>query len=159
MRFAMMVGTVLVVVGLGGGLRAQGVPPRGGEFQARLLQRFDANRNGRLDPEESLKAREEFRMRVGGQGFDREAMLQRFDKNGNGQLEPEEREEARKLFAQRGGGRGVMGWENAPERQPRLNQQKLLERFDANQDGKLDAGERRQAMEAARKLQGLPGAP
>src|SRR5213592_2379483 len=54
---------------------------RRGPDQARLLEKFDANHNGVLDPEAK--------------------MLERFDANHNGVLDPEEKEAARKEFRAR----------------------------------------------------------
>ncbi len=68
-----------------------------------LLKRFDANGNGRLDPDELEKLRS-LRQRFG-QGqqpgaakrpnrVDRTALLKKFDENGNGKLDPAERQQA-----------------------------------------------------------------
>lgn len=84
----------------------------------------------------------------------REKLLRKFDANGNGQLDPDEREaarEAKEKRASQGGGKGAGGGkgqgkgkgQSDPERRA-----KLLERFDADGDGKLDESERAAAKEA-----------
>ncbi|PYQ46446.1 MAG: hypothetical protein DMF77_00810, partial [Acidobacteria bacterium] len=71
---------------------------RRGPDQARLLEKFDANHNGVLDPEEKAAAKAEWESHR----KEREAkMLERFDANHNGVLAPEEKEAARKEFRAR----------------------------------------------------------
>ena len=60
-----------------------------------MLERFDANKNGTLDPEEKEAAKAEFDQR-------RAEFVKRFDTNGDGQLDETEREAARKEFPGRG---------------------------------------------------------
>ena len=101
---------------------------RGGPNQAQLLEKFDANHNGVLDPEEKAAAKAA-----------REAkMLERFDANHNGTLDPEEKEAAKKEFQ----GRREQGRE-----QHRAQQ---LEKFDTNHNGTIDP-EERVAMKAQRE--------
>jgi Ca2+-binding EF-hand superfamily protein len=103
---------------------------RRGPDQAQLLEKFDANKNGVLDPEEKEAAKSEWQAHR----KEREAkMLERFDANRNGVLDPEEKEAARTELR---GGRGGHG-----------DHKKMLEKFDANHDGTLDPQER-EAMRA-----------
>jgi hypothetical protein len=85
-------------------------------MKARMLERFDANKNGVLDPEEKEAARQAFRGRRGHRGAGKARLLEQFDANKNGVLDPEangdgkldqtEREAARKEFrGRRGEGR------------------------------------------------------
>jgi len=97
-----------------------------------LIRRFDANGNGRLDPEERQRLFEEMRNRRGARATDRRpgedrrargdlprgradrgerpgrrAWLRRFDADGNGRLDPEERERAREQMRSRQGARAT----------------------------------------------------
>src|SRR5262245_57476761 len=73
-----------------------------GEFKAKILQRFDKNGNGQLDPDEKQAAKAEMHkhrqgagakrgMGKRGMGHMKARILQRFDANGNGQLDPDEK--------------------------------------------------------------------
>lgn len=90
--------------------------------QAELLQRYDANHDGKLDENELAAAhegmlKEGFNGKGGGERGNkfRAAMLKRFDRNGDGKLDETERAEMRKA---------------------------LLARFDKNGDGQIDEEER-----------------
>jgi EF hand domain-containing protein len=97
---------------------------RRGPDRAQLLEKFDANHNGVLDPEEKAAAKAEWQAHR----KEREAkMLERFDANHNGTIDPEERQA---MQAQRGARRAEM-----------------LKKYDADGDGKLSDSER----EALRK--------
>jgi Ca2+-binding EF-hand superfamily protein len=64
-----------------------------------LLEKYDKNKNGKLDPEEREAVRK-----------DREAdRLKRFDKNGDGKLDKEEQEAARSELRKRRGGQDAPG--------------------------------------------------
>jgi hypothetical protein len=76
----------------------QGRPggPRGEGMRAQMLEKYDANKDGKLDESERETMRKE-----------REAeMVKRFDKNGDGKLDDAEREAAREGAGRRGGRRG-----------------------------------------------------
>jgi hypothetical protein len=64
-------------------------------MKARMLERFDANKDGVLDPEEKAAAKAAFEQR-------RAEFVKRFDTNGDGKLDDTEREAARKEFRGRG---------------------------------------------------------
>jgi Ca2+-binding EF-hand superfamily protein len=147
-----------------------------------ILQRFDANGNGQLDPEERRQVRQAMqRRRQGGPGQPgarqrarpgREEILKRFDANGNGQLDPEEREAARQAMQERrrgaqGPGRrtgeqgpGRRGGPGPGARGP--SRDEILKQYDANGDGKLDEAEReklREEMRARRPAGPAPEGP
>ena len=73
----------------------QGGQSGGGEFgiDPRLVERFDTNGNGRLDPSEKQAAK----LALSGQ-------LKRFDRNGNGRLEPSEQKAAQAALSKQRGG-------------------------------------------------------
>lgn len=97
---------------------------RRGFDRARLLEKYDANHNGVLDPEEKAAAKADWEAHR----KERDAkLLERFDANHNGVLDPEEREAMR---AQRQARRAEM-----------------LKKYDTDGDGKLSKSER----EALRK--------
>lgn len=97
---------------------------RGGPSAAWLLEKYDANKDGKLDQQE-LDAMD--KDRDGRHEAMKARMLERFDANKNGVLDPEEKEAAKAAFEQR--------------------RAEFVKRFDTNGDGKLDDTER----EAARK--------
>ena len=156
----------------GAGSRPSSSNRQGGNNRA-LIERFDTNKNGRLDPPEQAKMREALQRRQTdnpsqrpaqpgdrSSGANRQQALERFDANGNGRLEPEELQKAREAFEQlrrrSGGQRGssrVQGVEPR-NRKPRLEMSSLLEKYDANKNGRLDADERKLAMDAMRARSG-----
>jgi Ca2+-binding EF-hand superfamily protein len=97
---------------------------RRGPSQAQLLEKYDANHNGVLDPEEKAAAKADWEAHR----KEREAkMLERFDANHNGVLDPEERE--------------------AMKAQHEARRAEMLKKYDTDGDGKLSDSER----EALRK--------
>ena len=158
----------------GAGNRPSGNNRPGGDNRA-MIERFDTNKNGRLDPPEQQKMREALQQRQTDKpsqsqrpaqagdrssGANRQQALQRFDANGNGRLDPEELQKARAAFEEvrrRGGGQRessrIQGVEPS-SRKPRLETSSLLEKYDANKNGRLDADERQRAMEAMRARSG-----
>ncbi len=117
--------------------------------RAVLLQRFDTDGNGMLDPEE----RQEMARVLGTQGFDREALMKRFDADGDGQLSDAERRAVAQAIRRRaadgatpprGGGRGAGRGPDGPQISEIVDTSSLVARFDANGDGRLDAEERAQ---------------
>jgi Ca2+-binding EF-hand superfamily protein len=97
---------------------------RGGRDAAGFIERYDTNKDGKLDQQEleAAHAAREAEMKA--------RMLERFDANKNGVMDPEEKEAARQAF--RGGRHGRGGDHEA----------RLLERFDANKNGVLDPEEK-----------------
>jgi Ca2+-binding EF-hand superfamily protein len=156
----------------GAGNRPSNDNRREGTNNRGLIERFDTNKNGRLDPDEQQKAREAMQRRQGNpqqrpaqpgnrqSGANREQVLQRFDANGNGRLEPEELQKAREAFDQNqrrsGGQRNASRTQGVEprDRKARLDTSALLEKYDADKDGRLDADERRLAMDAMRARSG-----
>jgi hypothetical protein len=82
-----------------------------------ILQKFDANKNGVLDPDEKAAMIKAFQERKGGAtkggGQMQEMILQKFDANKNGVLDPDEKAAAMKAMqerrAQAGGAPGTGG--------------------------------------------------
>ena len=104
---------------------------------ADLRQRFDKNRDGKLDEHELADAREVMLQDQMQKQAARAVtpqlqakMLERFDKNHDGRLDDEERSEMRRYAEENGLG---------PDGEVR---RELLQRFDQNADGKLDDPER-----------------
>jgi Ca2+-binding EF-hand superfamily protein len=109
-----------------------------------LLQRFDTNRDGRLDDDERAEAKDAMMQenldrqmaRIsagapgGGERFRAQA-LALFDRNKDGRLDDDERAEAQRFAEAR--------------RDPAAGMGELTKRFDRNGDGRLDAEERSQA--------------
>ena len=97
---------------------------RRGPSQALLLEKYDANHDGVLDPEEKAAAKADWEAHR----KEREAkMLERFDTNHNGTIDPEERE--------------------AMKAQREARRAEMLKKYDTDGDGKLSDSER----EALRK--------
>jgi EF hand domain-containing protein len=101
---------------------------RRGPSEAQLLEKYDANHNGVLDPEEKEAARKEFRARrAQGREQHQARLLEKFDTNHNGKIDPEERQ--------------VM------QAQREARRAEMLKKYDTDGDGKLSESER----EALRK--------
>lgn len=71
-------------------------------FRARMLELFDENKDGRLDPAEQAKARK-YAEELGfvPDGPMRRQLMQRFDKNGNGKIDDDEQVAVREFMRQR----------------------------------------------------------
>ncbi len=82
----------------------------GGKIQEMMLQKFDANKNGTLEPDERAAAMKTFQERKSGSAKGGEKvrafLMQKFDANKNGVLDPEEREAAMKAAQERRGKSG-----------------------------------------------------
>src|SRR5262245_31461203 len=75
-------------------------PHRGMEFRKKILERFDANKDGQLDEAERKAAREAFEQRRG--EFKAKAM-EKFDANQDGRLDENERQAAKEAMKERMG--------------------------------------------------------
>jgi hypothetical protein len=161
---------VLMVSATGAACAEEKKPAEQGSLGKALIDRFDTNGNGQIDPDESAAAREQLGKGRGGQGAGRgkapglegkgklngkgkgddgkmrEALMKKFDANGNGQLEPAELEAAKaaleKMRNQQGKGKnkGKGGKADGARRET------MLKKFDANGNGMLDPDE----MQAAK---------
>lgn len=119
---------LLLALATGISLHAEDAPKRpnaagagqGGEkMKEMMLQRFDTNKNGTLDPDEKAAAMKAYQDRKGGSpksgspgsaakdgGKAPAMLLQKFDANKNGIIDPEEREAAMKAMQDRKGKSG-----------------------------------------------------
>ncbi len=129
-------------------------PGQGGGRLKEAIKRFDADGDGKLSEEERKKARAFFQKQ--GAGRFRE-LVKKFDKDGDGKLNEEERAAMRKFLEENGGKSGdrARPRPDGADRRPRpegakgrLNKEEILKRFDKNGDGKIDAEERKAALEA-----------
>jgi Ca2+-binding EF-hand superfamily protein len=134
-----------------GAAEGAGGPLNNPEMMKRLLEKFDANKDGRLSPEERAKAQEEMlknAAQAGGPAF--QEFLKKFDRDGDGKLNDRERaaamEATQKIRAQGGGGGPQVG---APLFVGNEIPAAVLEQFDKDGDGKLNDKE----MAAAKKAQ------
>jgi Ca2+-binding EF-hand superfamily protein len=106
------------------------------EVPAAVLEKFDADKDGKLSPEERKAAREEMK----GKGDERKSkMLEKFDKDGDGKLSDDEK----------AGMKSEMDAKHAA----------MLEKYDANKDGKLDKDEAKAARDAGEELPPLGHGP
>lgn len=130
-----MIPTVGIAQSVAPAQQAVQAPPTGRPAPA-IMERFDVNKDGKID------------------GIERQAvvaaMRNRFDTNGDGQLDPQEKQAAAQAIqAQKGGpsAPSTPGAPNANANAANMNQMhlKILERFDANRDGKLDDAEKAKA--------------
>jgi Ca2+-binding EF-hand superfamily protein len=117
------------------------------EMMKRILEKFDANKDGQLSAEEKANAQAEM-LKGAGPGF--QEFLKKFDRDGDGRLNEREqaaaREAAQKIRAQGGDGPQVgppviFGGNDIPAA--------ILEKFDKDGDGKLNDKE----LAAAKKAQ------
>ena len=93
-------------------------------------------------------------MKQGGGGFpNKGALIKRFDKDGDGTLNDSEQAAAHEAMAKlRGqGGAGALPGGSGEERKPRVDKKELLEKFDADGDGKLNEEEHAKAAEEFKK--------
>ncbi|MCA9267081.1 MAG: hypothetical protein KDA41_01355, partial [Planctomycetales bacterium] len=138
-------------------------PPRGEDFRARLLEKFDENKDGKLDEKEREAARAEFHKRhgeggpgPGPGGFDRKALMEKFDEDKSGDLNEKEKAALHKHFEEmraKHGGQGGPGGRPAlggPGRPP-FDRDAIIKEFDKDEDGKLDEKEREAAKAAMRE--------
>ena len=125
-----------------------------------LLQRFDVNKNGRLESSEWARVREAMpalqRDREGNNPTNQSRtelsrqILQRFDKDGDGALNDAERAAARQAqFRQRQPNSRQLFSFNV--KRNRLDPSRLLRKYDLDGDGRLNGDERKAAIDA------LPG--
>ena len=140
------------------------------EQQKQMLEKFDADKDGKLSEEERKAMREEFMKnrpqmpgRPGAQGQhgprrgmmdpeQQKQMLEKFDADKDGKLSEEERKAAREEFMKnrpqmpgRPGAQGPQGPRRGmmdPERQ-----KQMLEKFDTDKDGKLSEEEHKAMRE------------
>lgn len=127
--FAFMAAGLLA--GAGAVLAGEGEPghDHGGWSQGAVLEKYDANKNGQLDPDEKAAFERDREAR-------RAEFVKRFDTDGDGQLSEAEKEAAREQFPRMGHGR-----------HGREMRGRMLEKYDANKNGQLDPEEK----EAARR--------
>ncbi len=92
--------------------------------RVKILERFDANGDGKLNEQERTAARESRRAKI----------LEHFDTNGDGLIDDSEKEAIKKTRKERRGKR----------------RQRILKQFDANGDGVLDNDEKKTARKARR---------
>lgn len=99
----------------------------------RVLEKFDADKDGKLSDAEKSAAREAIKSRT---GKVRDKALEKFDANGDGRLDESERAKARETVKTRAAGLF----------------QRLLKRFDADGDGKLSETERAALRQSLSKI-------
>jgi hypothetical protein len=137
-----------------------------GEFAKRLLEKFDADKDGQLSPQERAKAEEQMLKELGdAAGPKFQEFLKKFDRDGDGRLNAQERSAAmaaaQKLRAAGGGAVGGLPAAGAapaasqptpkPAKPKRPSRAEVLKRFDKDGDGKLNDEEKAAAREAARE--------
>ena len=121
--------------------------------KAEMMNKFDTNGNGTLDPEEKEKLRAEMQNRRGGRNRkewtpeQRAEMLKKFDKDGDGMLSDTEKATLRAEIQNRRGDAGREQW--TPE-----HRAEMLKEFDKDGDGELNEDERKAARESMRASRG-----
>ena len=94
MRHVFAIMAAGLIAGAGAGLAADESAvghEHGGWDRGRILEKYDANKNGQLDPEEKEAAKRDHEAK-------RAEMLKRFDTDGDGKLSDSEREAMRQEF-------------------------------------------------------------
>lgn len=150
MKASSILTAVVLIAASGSALAQSDRGPRhhdrhGSEFRQGLLEKFDANGDGELNETERETAREAVRQyREAAREKKKAAILEKFDANGDGELSGEEREEAGRAMRQFRNARDRGHDRRGDRRGDRRHAMKghVLERFDANEDGKLDGTER-----------------
>jgi Ca2+-binding EF-hand superfamily protein len=105
-----------------------------GERHAKMIERFDADGDGKLSDAERAAAKQALSAENPDRAAKHAERIKRFDKDGDGQLSDAERAAAKKEMK----GRGEKGRERA------------VKRFDKDGDGALNEAERSHAREIAR---------
>ena len=100
----------------------------GGWGQARILEKYDANKNGVLDPEEKAAFERDREAR-------RAEFMKKFDTDGDGKLSDTEKQAMREQMGAMGMHRHGRGF--GPEMR-----QRMLEKYDTNKNGQLDPEEK-----------------
>lgn len=156
--------------GAGGGDRQPGAGFRGGPMQgpgamvsgADAIRRFDANGNLLIEEEELRTGLNQIKAKMDGA---RAILLKAFDANGNQKLDGDELQKVQDFIWAIMGGRpydrnndwelseAELGeaWDQLSERSQHLNDG-MMQRFDKNQDGKLDEVEVAAAKESFRAM-------
>ena len=123
-----------------------------------LLQRFDENGNGQLDPNERIAVQKFIQQRNGNNPMQRPQMQRPQNPNQRPQgqrpqTRPDQPDQARPNAGLRpGNGQRREGMSMLPrKREHKLDKSRLLNRFDINRDGQLSASERAAAIEAMGK--------
>jgi len=99
----------------------------GGYGKGRMIEKYDTNKNGVLDPEEKAAFERDREVR-------RAEFMRKFDTDGDGQLNDAEKTAMREQMGAMGRhGRHGMG----PE-----GRQRMLEKYDVNKNGQLDPEEK-----------------
>ena len=120
--FAFMAAGLLA--GAGAILAGEGGPGHDGWSRGGVLEKYDANKNGQLDPDEKAAFERDREAR-------REEFVKRFDTDGDGKLSEAEKEAAREQYPHMGHGR------HGAEMH-----QRMLEKYDTNKNGQLDPEEK-----------------
>ncbi len=102
----------------------------------KLLGKYDADGNGKLDEAERKALREAC-------GERREKLVEKFDKDGDGKLNAKERAALRRAMGIHRGHKSFIAW---LKKNPGMRK-KLLARFDADGDGKLSEAERKKLQQ------------
>jgi len=101
----------------------------GGRSQGRILEKYDANKNGQLDPEEKAVFEKDREAR-------RAEFMKKFDTDGDGQLNDTEKQAMREQMGAMG-----MGHRGGRHFGPEMRQ-RMLEKYDTNKNGQLDPEEK-----------------
>ncbi len=117
--------------GAGGGDPAADKAARQQRIHQKMLEKYDANKDGQLDDAEKAKAKEDHEARKQKR---HEAMLKKFDTNGDGKLDDAEKAAMKEQF--------------------KAKKAERIKKFDTNGDGKLDDAEKAAAKAACREKHG-----
>jgi len=132
-------------------------PPGGGReaFMKQLLEKYDADKDGKLSDEERAKAREAMSGKRGEGRPSKEDILKKFDKDGDGKLSDDEKKAAMEAMrGQRGGPGEAAGRGKGGPGEGRPSREEIIKKFDKNGDGELNEEERKAAYEAMRAQRG-----
>ena len=124
-----------------------------------VLEKYDKDGDGQLGPEERKAFMEDRRKELGGaEGGrpaigpeERQKIIEKFDKDGDGKLNDEERKAAFEAHRQRMGGEGPRGPGGPGVRGNPEERKMMMEKFDADGDGKLSDAEREKLREEMKK--------
>ncbi len=150
MKTSLILATLLFVPVLSHAEDAPDAAVPGAKLRKHLMEKFDADKDGKLSDTEREAAKAAFKEK-GGEMHAK--ILEKFDADKDGKLSDTEREAAKAAMKARTEGAGKA--EGKGEGKAGELRQKMLEKFDEDKDGQLNEAERAKAREARKNRSGV----
>lgn len=132
--------------------RAEEAPAREA-FRKQMMERFDADKDGKLSDAEREAAKTALKEKG---GEVRGKVLEKFDADKDGKLSETERDAAKAALKARQENKGTAGKKGEKaEGKAEEQRRKLMEQFDEDKDGQLNEAERAKARQARKHRTGV----